>query len=265
MVCHPKREWNKCIWKCSFFSPRVYKKTELAAEPFHLLSPGFSLSLICPLAPPKLTNVWFYCHSPSSYYNLSESPRALQKFYLISARTQSESDGLNPRWMLRASTFCLISVILLFLLQLKKSICFTFFAHQLFLGQIAWADTLDVSGGEVSHCTVPVCRGVGEKGGKGGGVLLCLWGPGAERWRAICVRYYSFLSCHLWNRWNVFIHRRRCHNTSSSACTYLFLLPSSCLVLLVCLSVVTWSSAILQRCCWTLLFLSFCHHFSSLL
>lgn len=91
--------------------------------------------------------------------------------------------------------FCLISVILLFLLQLKKSICFTFFAHQLFLGQIAWADTLDVSGGKVSHCTVPVCRGVW-------GLLLCLCGPSAERWLAICVRHYSFV-LPSFNRWNV--------------------------------------------------------------
>lgn len=79
-----------------------------------------------------------------------------------------------------------IWVILLFLLQLKKSICFAFFANQLFLGQVAWADTLDVSGGKVSHCTLPVCCGVW-------GLLLCLWGPSAERWFAICVWHYSFV------------------------------------------------------------------------
>lgn len=105
-------------------------------------------------------------------------------------------DGLTESGLdVTSFHFCLISVILLFLLQLKKSICFTFFAHQLFLGQIAWADTLDVSGGKVSHCTVPVCCGVW-------GLLPCLWGPSAERQPAICVQHYSFV-LPSFNRWNV--------------------------------------------------------------
>lgn len=141
------------------------------------------------------------------------------KSWLI-ARTQSELDWLNPGWMLRAFHFCLISVILLFLLQLKKSICFTFFAHQLFLGQIAWADTLDVSGGKVSHCTVPVCRGVW-------GLLPCLWGPSAERWLAICVRHYSFV-LPSFNRWNVLF----IVNVTTHQLVFIYLTPIlSCCVL----------------------------------
>lgn len=128
--------------------------------------------------------------------------------------------------------FCLISVILFFLLQLKKSICFTFFAHQLFLGQIAWADTLDVSGGKVSHCTVPVCRCVW-------GLLLCLWGPSAERWLAICVRHYSFV-LPSFNRWNVLFIVNVTTLPHQLVLIYFFK-PHPILLLFVCCCVVTWS------------------------
>ena len=132
--------WNKdcaCCWTLSPAESRI------------------QLSLVCPLAPLKLLK-HVISLSFSAHLQQFEQSITWAKLQLI-ARTRSELDWLNPGWMLRASTFVLFRWFCCFLLQLKESICFTFFAHQLFLGQIAWADTLDVSGGKVSHCTVPVC------------------------------------------------------------------------------------------------------------
>ena len=75
------------------------------------------------------------------------------------------------------------------------------------------------------------------------GVVAVLVGPRCREVAAICVQHYSLVLP--LKRWNVFLIVR-VTTTSSSACTHLFLLLSSCLLLSVCFGVVTCSYATLQ-------------------
>lgn len=160
---------------------------------------------------------------------------------------KSERDRLNPGLLPLLSYF---SDFLVFYAAIK-SICFTFFvAYQQFLGQIAWADTLDVSGGKVSHCTVPVSW-------LGGGGAVLVWPQWVNK---VALRLCStLLLLSFFKGWNeCFIH---CLFSTSTSPTVFFSLITCAMICWSCYVVATWLATLSVCCCWmcNVSFFFLCH------
>lgn len=154
------------------------------------LSPAESriqLSLVCPLA--QWCHFMMIIHPSSS--KLSKIPQLINYSYLLG----HNPSGIN--WIqadVMSFPFCLFSLILLFLLQLKKASVLLFCTSAVLrpdsLSRHTWCEwwrSESLHRACLSWCV---------------GLCCCACRPSAERWLAICDRHYSFV-LPSFNRWNV--------------------------------------------------------------